>query len=322
MPRVIEGRKNKGVSFFIPLICTTFALMNYILGLLKLLSRLPFRVLYMLSDISFPILYYVVRYRRDVVRQNLDRAFPELDQKRRRYIERRFYRWFCDYAVETLKLITASPDEMRQRMQMEGTEEVEKELETHPFVIVYLGHFCNWEWISTLPLWMKQPETRCAQLYRPLKEKAFDGLFYEMRTRFGAENISKYEALRHILELKRREVPTVIGFISDQAPGWNSIHDWVDFLHQDTPVFTGPERIAKKVDAAVYFADVQRVRRGYYKLVMKKMTSDVKAYKDYQLTELYMKELEAMIRRQPYFWLWSHRRWKHQRNADGTRKEN
>lgn len=296
--------------------------MKMLLPLLRLISRLPLGVLYVLADLCFPLLYYVARYRRKVVTENLNNAFPELSPRERRQIRRRFYRWFCDYVVETLKLLSMSRQEMMRRMVIEGVDEMERSLETKPFVFIFLGHYCNWEWVSSIPLWYQKEDSHGAQLYRPLKNKAFDGLFLEMRSRFGSENISKYEALRHILQLRRDGKKTCIGFISDQTPGWNSIHDWVDFLHQDTPVFTGTERIAKKVDAAIFFADIRRVRRGYYHLVLRRMTDEPKAFPDYALTEQYMRELEQIIRRQPHLWLWSHRRWKHRRAADGSRLDN
>lgn len=296
--------------------------MKMLLPLLRLISRLPLGVLYVLADLCFPLLYHVARYRRKVVTENLNNAFPELTPRERRKIRRRFYRWFCDYVVETLKLLTMSRKEMMRRMVIEGVDELERSLEKKPFVFIFLGHYCNWEWVSSIPLWYKKEDTHAAQLYRPLKNKAFDKLFLEMRSRFGGENISKYEALRHILQLRRDGKKTCIGFISDQTPGWNSIHDWVDFLHQDTPVFTGTERIAKKVDAAIFFADIRRVRRGYYHLVLRRMTDEPKAFPDYALTEQYMRELEQIIRRQPHLWLWSHRRWKHRRAADGSRLDN
>lgn len=296
--------------------------MKMLLPLLRLISRLPLGVLYVLADLCFPLLYYVARYRRKVVTENLNNAFPELSPRERHKIRRRFYRWFCDYVVETLKLLSISRQEMIRRMVIEGVDEMERSLETKPFVFIFLGHYCNWEWVSSIPLWYQKEDSHGAQLYRPLKNKAFDRLFLEMRSRFGSENISKYEALRHILQLRRDGKKTCIGFISDQTPGWNSIHDWVDFLHQDTPVFTGTERIAKKVDAAIFFADIRRVRRGYYHLVLRRMTDEPKDFPDYALTEQYMRELEQIIRRQPHLWLWSHRRWKHRRAADGSRLDN
>ncbi len=296
--------------------------MKMLLPLLRLISHLPLGVLYVLADLCFPLLYHVARYRRKVVTENLNNAFPELSPRERHKIRRRFYRWFCDYVVETLKLLSMSRQEMMRRMVIEGVDEMERSLETKPFVFIFLGHYCNWEWVSSIPLWYQKEDSHGAQLYRPLKNKAFDRLFLEMRSRFGSENISKYEALRHILQLRRDGKKTCIGFISDQTPGWNSIHDWVDFLHQDTPVFTGTERIAKKVDAAIFFADIRRVRRGYYHLVLRRMTDEPKDFPDYALTEQYMRELEQIIRRQPHLWLWSHRRWKHRRAADGSRLDN
>ena len=287
--------------------------MIILVKLLQLLSHLPMGVLYAISSCCYPLIYYVVRYRRHVVRNNIANSFPELSEKERRKIERDFYKFFCDYAVETVKLISMSQEEMERRMVVEGMDDIGDTLTHHPFVFIYLGHYCNWEWISSMPLWCKKRKFHCGQLYRPLKNEAMDKMFYDLRTRFGAENISKYDALRRILSLKKEGIPTTIGFISDQSPRPNSIHDWVDFLHQETPVFTGTERIARKVGAAIYFADVRRVKRGYYHLKLRLLTEDVKSYPEYKITELYMQELEKIIRRQPHLWLWSHKRWKHRR---------
>ena len=289
--------------------------MKVLILTLKGLSRLPLGVLYIFADLCFPILYYLMRYRRRVVRENIARSFPEKSQSERLSIERKFYRFFCDYVVETLHLLSMSEEEMRRRMVVEGVPDMEDSLTRHPFVFIYLGHYCNWEWISSIPLWSTRSEHVNGQLYRPLKNKAYYQLFMDLRTRFGAVNISKYEALRHILTYRKEGRRAIIGFISDQSPKPISIHEWVNFLHQDTPVFTGTERIGKRVDAAVYFADVRRVKRGYYHLTLRCMTEDIHSYPDFRLTELYMAELEKMIQRQPHLWLWSHKRWKHKREA-------
>ena len=284
-----------------------------LINILRACSRLPLQLLYLISDLCCPVVYFVVRYRRKVVRKNLVTSFPDASPKRIRQIERRFYRFFCDYAFETLKLLTVSREEIMRRMSFEGIEDLERDLKDHPFVFVYLGHYGNWEWISTLPAWMKNPETHCAQLYRPLNDRLFDSLFNDLRTRFGAENIPKYDAMRRVLNMRRQGERSIIGFISDQAPGEINTHDWTNFLNHDTPVLTGTERIAKKVNAAVYFADVTRPHRGYYRCMMRRMTDRPQDFPDYKLTEAYMKELEDMIRRAPHLWLWSHNRWKHAR---------
>ena len=276
--------------------------------LARSLSRLPLGALYVLSDMARP---FVGGYRRKIVRRNIANSFPEKTEEERKAIERGFYHFLCDYGVETLKLLTISKQEMMRRMRFEGVEEVRAELTDHPFVFLYLGHYCNWEWISSLPAWV---DCQCGQLYKHLHDPVLDQFFYRLRTRFEALNIDKNNALRSVLKLKAEGTPAIIGFISDQAPKWDSIHDWVDFLNQDTPVFTGTERIAKKVNAAIYFVDVERPKRGYYVGRLRKMTDNVGEFGEYKLTELYMKQLEAMIRRAPEFYLWSHNRWKRQRN--------
>lgn len=299
----------------------TFAAMSRLTDILteqsfRMLARLPLRALYVLSDVAYPVVYHLAGYRHGVVRGNLSRSFPEKSQAELRRIERDFYRRFCDYAVETIKLVDISPAEMMRRMTFEGLDEVEAQLGRHPFVFLYLGHVFNWEWVSTLPLWVKSDATHCAQLYRPLNNAAFDRLFNHLRTRFGSENIAKYDALRRIMGLKAEGRPTIIGFISDQSPHAENIHDWVAFLNQDTPVFTGTERIGKKVDAAVFYADVERLRRGYYRCTLRPMSDNVRTIPDFKLTEHYMQLLEQTIRRQPAGWLWSHKRWKHRRTPD------
>ncbi|MBR1594895.1 MAG: lysophospholipid acyltransferase family protein [Alloprevotella sp.] len=281
----------------------------------RLSSMLPLRVHYLVADcLLYPIIYYIVGYRKRVVRRNLENAFPEKDEKERRTIERGFYHFFCDYIVETCRYYAMSEAEMKRHLIFEGIEDMERELETRDFVFVYLGHYGNWEWISALQLYVN-PAIQCAFLYRPLANKAFDDLFLNIRNRMGSESIAKNDSLRRILTMKREGKKAIIGFISDQSPRRTNIHLWVDFLSQDTPVFTGTERIAKKVNAAVYFADVTRESRGHYRCHMRPLTSSPNDYPDYQVTELYMKELEAMIRRNPSIWLWSHKRWKRKREG-------
>ncbi|MCI6295057.1 MAG: lysophospholipid acyltransferase family protein [Bacteroidales bacterium] len=281
--------------------------------LIRLLSRLPLWWLYRLSDLLFPLVYYVVRYRRGVVRQNLLHSFPERSRHERLQIERRFYRFFCDYVVETIKLLTISREEMMRRMRFEGCEQMDAELEHRPFCFLMLGHYANWEWISTIAMSCQRPTS---QLYTPLHNKAMDRLFYEMRSRFGGENISKYDALRRIISWKREGRRMLIGFIADQSPKPGNTHAWMTFLNQDTPLFTGAERIGKKVGAAACFASVTRPRRGYYVCRVEPLTHDISQFSDYEFTELYMRRLEQEIQAVPHLWLWTHRRWKHKREAE------
>ncbi|MBO5699090.1 MAG: lysophospholipid acyltransferase family protein [Bacteroidaceae bacterium] len=283
--------------------------------LFRLLSRLPFGVLYCISDFIYLVLYYIVGYRKRVVRMNLKNAFPEKNEKELRQIEKGFYHFLCDYGVESLKLLTISPEEMKEHMVFENTEAIDDALNDHNFVFVYIGHYCNWEWMSSLPLWARKDAT-LGELYRPLKSKVMDELFIDLRQHFNAECISKYEALRHIMRFKAENKKCIIGFVADQTPHPDNTHLWMDFLSQDTPIFTGTERIGKKVDAAIFFADLYRVKRGHYRCTFKEITRNIKQFPDYQITERCTQELEQIICRQPEYWLWSHKRWKHKRNKN------
>ena len=137
-----------------------------------------------------------------------------------------------------------------------------------------------------------------------------DRLFLRLRNQFGGKSIAMKETLRRIIELKRDKQKCIIGFISDQTPKWNSIHHWCNFLHRETPVFIGTEKIGKQVDALIYYADVKRVKRGYYHCEFKPMTHNTKGVPDYQLTDQFTSLLEQMIKKNPAYWLWSHKRWK------------
>lgn len=276
-----------------------------------LLSLLPLRFLYFISDLLYYPLYYVIKYRRKVVQDNLIASFPEKNRDEIIRIEKQFYAFFCDYIVETIKQLSMSKKQMTRRMTFGGidaiTEAMEKEKKN--FCFVYLGHYCNWEWIASLPYWVPD-DVLCGQIYHPLKNQAFDELFLRLRNQFGGECIAMKETLRRIIELKRAKQKTIIGFISDQSPKWNSIHHWCNFFHRETPVFIGTEKIGKQVDALIYYADVKRIRRGYYHCEFKPMSHQAKSIPDYDLTDRFTFLLEEMIRQAPAFWLWTHKRWK------------
>lgn len=281
-------------------------------GIWWLLSLLPLKILYLFSDMLYVLVHHVIGYRKKIVRKNLTNSFPEKSLDEIKQIEKGFYHFFCDYIVETIKQFSISKEEMKKRMVISGAEEMKDrmEKENKTFCFIYLGHFCNWEWIASLPYWVPN-DILCAQIYHPLYNKAFDKLFLRIRNKFGGECIPMKETLRRIIELRRAKQKTIIGFISDQAPKWNSIHHFVDFLNQETPVFIGTEKIAKQVDALVYYGDVRRVKRGFYTCEFKPMTEKpVKEIPDWELTDAYAHLLEEMISRHPNFWLWSHNRWK------------
>ena len=285
-----------------------------------LLSLLPLRVHYVISDGLYLVLYRLTGYRRRVVRTNLKGAFPEKSEEELRRIEKGFYHFFCDYLAESVKLMTIGKENLRRRMVFKGTELVDEVIESGQSCAVFLGHLCNWEWVTSLPLWVSL-KAQCGQIYHPIENKDFDRLFLRSRQRLGAVCIPMADTLRKIVEYKKAGQPVVIGYISDQVPYWMNIHHWVDFLHHDTPVLTGTERIARKMDHAVFFLDVRRVRRGYYEAEFKLITREPQKMSDFEITDIYWKMLEESIHRAPEFWLWSHNRWKRTREEFNERFE-
>lgn len=275
-------------------------------------SLLPLRLLYICSDILYFPLYYLVRYRRRVVRMNLVASFPEKSIEEIIKIEKGFYSYFCDYMMETVKLFSISEKQIKRRMKFENLDEVEEIFRSGRSCSCYLGHYCNWEWVSTLPLSVNKDRV-CAQIYHPLESKAFDKLFLYMRGRFGAQSISMDDSFRVVMDWRKKGVLNIVGYISDQVPGYNNIHYWTDFLHHDTPVFTGAERISRLADTAVFYADIYRPKRGYYVCRFVKMTDNLKDCPKFSVTEQYFRLLENTIQRSPEYWLWSHKRWKRTR---------
>lgn len=291
-----------------------------LLGVWYMLSLLPFWVHYLLSDLLYLLAYKIIGYRKKVVRSNLATSFPEKTQEELLQIEKGFYHFLGDYLAENVKLISISKKNLKKRLVFKGQEIVEQCVNDGQSCAVYLGHYCNWEWITSLPLWVT-PKAQCGQIYHPLENKVFDRVFLRLRQRMGAVCIPMQDTLRKILEYRQQGQPVVIGYISDQKPQWVNIHHWVDFLHHDTPVLTGTERIARKVKHAVFYMDVRRIRRGYYEAEFRLITREPQQMPEYRLTDIYYEMLEASIRRAPEFWLWSHKRWARTREEFNERFE-
>jgi KDO2-lipid IV(A) lauroyltransferase len=259
-------------------------------------------------------LYYFIRYRRKIVRKNLLNAFPEKDIKTIIKIEKKFYSFFCDYTVETIKLLSMSEKNIRRRITFEGIENLIKEMGNDKSCILYLGHYCNWEWATSIPLHLSDNRNfSFGQIYQPLQNKLFDKLFLEIRGRFNSQNIPRKNVLRHIAALKQKNKQYIIGFISDQTPQWHSNYRWIDFLNQDTCVFMGTERIARQTKSVAFYADITRKKRGFYHCKFVLLSANPHELPEYNLTDLYFRHLERTIQRNPPYWLWSHNRWKRPR---------
>jgi KDO2-lipid IV(A) lauroyltransferase len=183
-----------------------------VLAVWYVFSLLPLRVHYFISDLLFWLLYGVLGYRKKVIRRNIKESFPEKTDDERYRIERGFYHFFCDYIVESVKLMTMTPENLKRRMVFKGVEQIDEAINSGQSCAVYLGHLCNWEWITSLPLWMKS-DAQLGQIYHPIENKDFDRLFLKSRQRMGAVCIPMQDTLRKMVEFRRAKQPVVIGFI-------------------------------------------------------------------------------------------------------------
>ena len=276
-----------------------------------LLSLLPFRVLYALSDACFVLIYYVVGYRRKLVSRHLASSFPEKADRERRRIGRQFYHWLCDYFVETLKLLSISDDRLLQHIEFRGIDALERVFDEGRNCAAILGHYCNWEWLSATGLaFSRHPQAVMGLVYHPLYNEAFDRLFVDLRSAHGGVCVPKNDILRHLITYKREDRRSLFGYISDQSPKWENMHLWVDFLHHDTPVFTGAERIMQKMNDAVFYVDMERPCRGRYVCTFRLVSAEAAREQEFDITRRFFQMLEESIRRQPAFYLWTHNRWK------------
>lgn len=275
------------------------------------LSRLPLRMLYLFSDILTWTAHRVIRYRVKVVRENLSSSFPEKPEKELRAIERKFYRFLGDYFVETIKLWSMSEKFIRKHLTIEGIELINEAMAGGRNCSLMLGHYCNWEWVSSVPIYLGNHGI-AAQIYHPLENKGSDLFFQRLRTRFKAAHLSMQEILPALIKWKREGIPTVTGYIADQAPGFN-VHLFVDFLNHETNAYTGPERISRFLDAEFFFLHISRPKRGYYKAKVVPITDRIKQMPVFEPSKEYFRLLEENIREAPEYWLWSHRRWKRTR---------
>lgn len=276
-------------------------------GGMWLFSALPFRVLYVLSDFNYLLMYHVWRYRRKVVRENLEKSFPEKTEAERLQIERKFYRYLSDYMLEDLKLLHMSAEDLCQRMIYKNTEQYLELTEKYGGIIVMIPHYANYEWLIGMGSVMK-PGDVPVQVYKPLKDKYLNELFKQIRSRFGGYNIPKHSTAREIIKLKREGKNMVVGLITDQWPSGDRY--WTTFMGQETAFLNGAERIAKIMNFPVFYCELTKTRRGYCEAEFKLMTEAPKETVEGEITDMFAHELEQTIRREPAYWLWSHKHWK------------
>jgi KDO2-lipid IV(A) lauroyltransferase len=278
--------------------------------LLYLVTLLPLRVLYVVSDMLFPLVYHVVRYRRKVVRQNLMRSFPDKSELDIRNIERKFYHYFCDVFIEAMYRINMSAEEVSKRITFENVELIEQVYAENKSAMLMMAHYGNWEWVSAMSLHLPK-ESPLYGIYKQLKNAEFDAMTYRLRLKYNMGNIEMRDLFKTMLRMSKADEKGVFAMVGDQRPAYNSIRFSMMFLNQPTPVIVGTEVLARKFNYPVLILSITRPKRGYYHCKIEMLSENPKGEPEFAISEKYMRRLEADITQHPELWLWTHKRWKY-----------
>ncbi|HSY60584.1 MAG TPA: lysophospholipid acyltransferase family protein [Cytophaga sp.] len=275
--------------------------------LLRSISRLPLSVLYALSSFTAFVLQYIVRYRAKVIHQNLQNSFPEKTEAEIKQITKDFYLNLTDVSFESLKLLDISKEALEKRVRITNLEVPMSTLDNGQSHLGLTSHLCNWEWL--LQICAIKSSYPIDAVYKPLHNEKMDLFIYNLRARFGAHPVAMKDTLRELV--KNRKTVRSMAMVADQTPPHSEIQHWATFLNQYTPFYVGGDKIGGAMQMPVLFVSMKRVKRGYYEVSFEILKNIPISKEGHEITELYIKRLEACIKEQPANWLWSHRRWKH-----------
>jgi len=273
---------------------------------LYILSLLPFRVLYLLADFLYLVLYHVIKYRRTVVMVNLKNSFPEKTSEELRSIEKKFYKNLVDIMVETLKMASMSESSIQKRLNITNKELIQNFYHQGRPVMIVTAHYGNWEWGT--PIISSLYPDPCLVVYKPISDKNFEGILNGWRSRFGAIMVPMKSTLRALLACKSDTF--CLALVGDQTPVRSETQYFTNFLNQRTAIFLGIEKIAIKMNIPVVYAHLDRVKRGFYECHLTTLFENPKETNEHQITEAHTRFLEQIIIKKPEMWLWSHKRWK------------
>lgn len=279
------------------------------------ISILPYRLFYLFSDFAFFLIFYVVGYRKKVVAANLRLAFPEKSEEEILKIRKKFYRHFCDLFLEMAKTLTISEEELKSRFILKNPEEMKRLESLNKSYVIMLAHYNSYEWVIALR--SHGMNYKAYGVYQKIENKYFDDLICKSRGRFETTMVSKKESVKEMIKNKRDGVLSAYGMIADQAPSLGIAKYWRPFFGHVVPVYTGGEEMAKRMDHSVTYLKIDKVKRGYYEAELVPITDNPKDFPDYEITDKYIELVEQQIREKPEFYLWSHKRWKH----EGKREE-
>ncbi|MGJ8761617.1 MAG: lysophospholipid acyltransferase family protein [Polaribacter sp.] len=276
--------------------------------LILLLSILPMRVLYIISDFFFFLVYYVFRYRKEVVLANLHLAFPEKSEDEIALISKKFFKHFTDLVVESVKYFSISEKEIKKRYKFLNPELVDNYSKKKRGIIIVGAHQANWEWSTSMPLAL---ETTILGAYTKIQNKYYEKAIKKSRKRFGIDGYKTSETILNIQKNIDNNLQAAYILLSDQSPQPHKTYYWSEFFGVKVPIHTGAEMLAKKFDFVVINYVARKVKRGYYEIEFQLITETPRDFDDYQITDKYTKVTEENIRLQPELYLWSHKRFKH-----------
>lgn len=273
------------------------------------ISVLPMRILFMISDVIYVIIYYIIGYRKKIVRHNLKLCFPEKSDKELLDLEKKSYQHFIDVFMELIKSFTITEKEMSKRLSITNPELLDSYYDKNKSVIFLSGHYANWEWVSFIV--ERSLKYNMSVVYKQLSNPYFDKIIKKTRIKFGVKFVPTKEFYPEILTNLKNNKIQAYGFLADQNPRWEKIKYWGNFMGVEVPIIVGPETIARKLDLPVFYFQTERVKRGVYQSTFILLEEEPKKAPLYQLTNKYMGELEKQIRKAPEFYFWTHRRFRH-----------
>ncbi len=277
--------------------------------LLWLVSILPFPIFYLLSDVVFFFVYYVVGYRRKTVKDNLNLVFPEKSSNEKKKIEKKFYSHMVDMFLEMVKSISISNEELKRRFAFTNLEEVKKIRAMDKSIIIACGHYASYEWMNALQLYGL--DYRGFGIYKKVKNPFFDKMAKDIRGRFQGELIPTVTATKQIIKNEKNGILGVYAMIADQSPKIHRTKGWTEFMGIPVPVFMGTEKLSKELDMAVVYLHVEKKKRGFYEATFNTISYNPAEEEEFKITRDYFDYLEQQIYSEPEYYLWTHKRWKH-----------
>lgn len=282
--------------------------MNFLIKILYLISKLPLKILYIFSDIIFFLNHYIVGYRKKVITQNIKNSFPNKSDEEIKEIRKKFYRNFSDYLVETVKSFSISETESRVRMQHINQDLFHEAKKEGKNIILLAGHVFNWEWINALAKII--PQDHCHPVYRKVNSEFWENQMKKVRNKFGNEALEANEVILNIFRSKN-DGSSAYMFVADQTPHFAHITYGLEFLNQRTPVFTGYDRLATRMDLIFIYCEMKKVKRGFYQVNYRRIYPDGEKFVEHEVVKKFHKLLENTLHKRPDNYLWSHRKWKY-----------